>query len=82
MLSFDSAGSLKQEFKGRHVATLGQIILILSKKNLIVIRNAVWLVEKQHMPIILVFGLTPPVLTTHGLPLSHRPYLLLQHRCS
>ena len=49
------------------------------KKTLIVIRNAVWLVEKQHIPIISVFGLTPPVLTTHGLPHSHRPCLLLQH---
>ena len=30
-----------------------------AKKTLIVIRNAVWLVEKQHIPIILVFGFDP-----------------------
>ena len=48
-LDFYSASSLKQQFADRHVAPLGYIILIPSQPVLLI--NAVYLAEKQQIPI-------------------------------
>jgi hypothetical protein len=48
---FHSASSLKQQSAGRHVASLGHIILIPSQ-SLLLLLNAACLAEKQQKPIL------------------------------
>jgi flagellin-specific chaperone FliS len=52
-LDFYSASSLKQQGADIHVASLGQIILMLSQPALLFLFNAASLVEKQQIPIFL-----------------------------
>jgi hypothetical protein len=51
-LGFYSASSLKQQSAGRHVAPLGQIILILSQPAVLFLLNVVCIAEKQQIPIL------------------------------
>ena len=51
-LGFYSASSLKQQSAGRHVAPLGQIILILSQPVVLFLLNVVCIAEKQQIPIL------------------------------
>ena len=49
-LDFYSASSLKKQSEGRHVASLGHIMLIPTNQNLLLLLNAV--LKKQQIPIL------------------------------
>ena len=50
-------GHVKQLSSGIHVAPLGHVILITV---FVLLLNTLYLAEKQQIPILLYFGLTPP----------------------